>query len=183
MNASQNTIECSIYACGGSTLILSACGDQDCRGDQYLKLFDAESKQVAENDNSCGLCSLVNYTIPAKASCAQFTLRQGCANSAECSGIVRISGGIYQEQTNSPSLFPAGVGWINDGNWSSSLPLKDWYGITMKGANVAQLDLSSNNLQGPLSSTLASLTALEGIQLSNNILTGKVTGYIFPSVR
>ena len=62
-----------------------------------------------------------------------------------------------------------GKNWINNENWLSQAPLVAWYGVTTDGnGRVTELDLSDNNLNGSLPSSLSKLADLVKINLSGN---------------
>jgi hypothetical protein len=61
-SATQNYATCSFTACGGS--IIGASGCDACYGDQYIRLVDSSMKEVSSNDEACGSCSSLTYTVP-----------------------------------------------------------------------------------------------------------------------
>ena len=77
-SAQQNTASCLFQAIGGRTLTVSACSGTTgvCSGDTYIRLF-SNGVQVASNDDSCGLCSGLTYTVPAGSN-PTLTLVEGC---------------------------------------------------------------------------------------------------------
>ena len=67
------------------------------------------------------------------------------------------------------------AGWLNDDNWLSDQPIGTWYGIkTNLQGLVIELDLSDNNLHGPLAWRLAALNNLVRLDLGGNYLTGSI---------
>lgn len=66
-------------------------------------------------------------------------------------------------------------------NWSASLPIADWEGVTLNsdGDDVVKLELSGRGFQGVLPTTnIYKLTEIEHLDLSDNGLTGEVlVGY------
>lgn len=69
------------------------------------------------------------------------------------------------------TLFNAldGPNWNNNENWLSSLPVGDWYGVTIDGQErVVGLDLANNNLKGLLPPVLAELVHLRRLVLTGN---------------
>ena len=68
-----------------------------------------------------------------------------------------------------------GESWTNRRNWKTSTPLGDWYGVTTDTAGrVTELDLSWNELTGPIPAALGDLTNLESLFLGSNRLTGPI---------
>ena len=65
--------------------------------------------------------------------------------------------------------------WTDNTNWLSEVPLNEWYGVTTddKG-RVTALDLSQNELTGPIPSALSQLDSLQTLNLSYNQLTGPI---------
>ena len=60
-----------------------------------------------------------------------------------------------------------GESWTNRTNWKTSAPLGGWYGVTTDPAGrVTELDLSGNELTGPVPATLGDLELLETLNLS-----------------
>ncbi len=61
-SATQNYATCTFTACGGSTIGASGC--DACNGDQYIRLVDSSMNEVSSNDEACGSCSSLMYTVP-----------------------------------------------------------------------------------------------------------------------
>lgn len=61
-------------------------------------------------------------------------------------------------------------------NWSESVPVAEWDGVTVSGAppRVTGLDLSGRGLGGGIPPELAKLSALEHLDLSGNELSGSI---------
>ena len=61
-----------------------------------------------------------------------------------------------------------GESWTNHGNWKTSTPLGDWYGVTTDAAGrVTELDLSGNELTGPVPAALGDLELLQTLNLAD----------------
>ena len=81
-------------------------------GGQFLRLYSSGGSQVAFNNNGassrCGLCSALNYTVPANSPCQIFTLTEGCAGESTCSGVISVSGGsLVGPPTPEPTPVPS----------------------------------------------------------------------------
>ncbi|MDE0120858.1 MAG: hypothetical protein OXS33_03885 [bacterium] len=59
-------------------------------------------------------------------------------------------------------------------NWSNTLSMTSWDGITVTGSRVTALDLSSRQLTGTIPAALNSLTGLETLWLHTNQLSGSI---------
>jgi hypothetical protein len=106
-SAAINTVSCSFQACPGTTLLISGCNSV-CSGDQYIRLYQTSSGQVAFNDDGgvgCGYCSAITYLVVG-SSCQTYTLAQGCYNSNTCSGRFIVSQ-YTPTPTASPTLAPS----------------------------------------------------------------------------
>ena len=95
----NNQISCdkTFTVTGGTRLHIYNCNA--CSGDTRLFLYDASNIQVAYNDDNCGLCSSISYTIPSSTPMQTYTVKMDCYSSySSCSGNIQIniaSGYIY----------------------------------------------------------------------------------------
>ena len=68
-----------------------------------------------------------------------------------------------------------GANWSNNTNWASGAPMGEWHGVTTNSdGRVTALDLSNNNLSGPLPSHLGDLSLLTELSLHRNEITGQI---------
>jgi hypothetical protein len=68
-----------------------------------------------------------------------------------------------------------GEGWTKHGGWMTDVDLGEWFGVTVDSeGRVIKLDLSWNNLAGPLPSELQQMSALRELCLGENKLTGLI---------
>jgi hypothetical protein len=70
-----------------------------------------------------------------------------------------------------------GVNWNNNSNWLIG-PVRIWYGITVRNSRVTQINLYYDNLSGSIPSSLANLTNLYVLILSNNQLGGIIPSFL-----
>ncbi|PKV51938.1 Leucine-rich repeat (LRR) protein [Aquimarina sp. MAR_2010_214] len=68
-----------------------------------------------------------------------------------------------------------GANWTNNTNWlSATVPVCDWYGVTVVGSKVTAVELVSNNLVGDIPLGIKGLTNLVKLNLETNQLTGTI---------
>ena len=72
-----------------------------------------------------------------------------------------------------------GPNWVNNTNWLSDEPLREWHGVQIgQAGRVANVLLYENNLNGELPQELGNLSALYTLHLSRNRLTGEIPSSI-----
>lgn len=67
-----------------------------------------------------------------------------------------------------------GTEWIRKDNWLTKAPVSTWYGITVTGNRVIKIQLSYNNLEGPLPASIGNISNLEFLYLPGNALNGDI---------
>ena len=95
--------------------------------------------------------------------------------AAICLAVSGMSDGVARDRKILECLYAStgGVDWMTSTNWYSSASLGEWHGVkTDDDGRVTQLNLSNNELTGPIPSELGDLTHLSRLFLSNNELTG-----------
>ena len=71
-----------------------------------------------------------------------------------------------------------GSGWKNHADWLTTAPLAFWYGVTQTKGRVRKLDVSYNDLNGTLPSSIADIGFLNVLYLNSNSITGAVPASI-----
>ena len=68
-----------------------------------------------------------------------------------------------------------GPNWVNNENWLTDAPLREWYGVdTDASGRVVALFLQRNRLVGTIPPDLGNLTELRRLRLGHNDLTGTI---------
>lgn len=68
-----------------------------------------------------------------------------------------------------------GENWLNNANWLSDASIDEWYGVTTNDfGRIIQLDLSNNQLNGPIPAELGSVSELTRLFLFGNNLNGEI---------
>jgi hypothetical protein len=104
-----------LQLCGGDFLFASLCkgegeGSIACVGDTYMRLVDHLGTEMEFNDDYCGTCSGLKYSVFGGNNCAKYTLQIGCFADGKCSGTPKIFlslQGYYSPPTRKPSAVPS----------------------------------------------------------------------------
>jgi hypothetical protein len=88
-SARQGFMSTALVLRAGQIVQAGTCGLPGAagQGDTYLRLYDAQGREVAANDDSCGGLSALSYLVPPGAD-GPHELRVGCFGSTSCSGTV-----------------------------------------------------------------------------------------------
>jgi Leucine-rich repeat (LRR) protein len=67
-----------------------------------------------------------------------------------------------------------GAGWVNHTNWVAG-PLETWFGLTVSGGRITEMNLPDNKLKGTLPVATGDLTELTYLDLGGDVFDGKTT--------
>jgi hypothetical protein len=88
----NNQIPCDkAFTVGGGTVLHIYNCNPYCTGDTILYLYDGNNNQIAYDDDSCGPCSSIYYTIPSYVAKQTYTVKMNCySSSLSCTGTIQI---------------------------------------------------------------------------------------------
>jgi len=90
-------------------------------------------------------------------------------------GFVFVPTDIPQAEADALIAFynaTSGDSWTNNTNWLTDTTVANWFGVTVDGGHVEQIDLHSNNLAGAAGDTLAPLAgSLDELFCEDNGIT------------
>lgn len=88
-DATINTVINTVNVCPGTVVEFATCNEGKVfDGDTFLRLYDAENRQIAFNDDRCGFFSRIKHTFTGP--CQRYSLHQGCFRETNCSGQVKL---------------------------------------------------------------------------------------------
>ncbi len=75
-----------------------------------------------------------------------------------------------------------GANWTNtlasNQPWDTNIPVCDWFGVTVVNGEVREIQMSSNNVNGNLPSSIGNLTRLRKFKFFNNSISGSIPNTI-----
>ena len=98
-------------------------------------------------------------------------------NCGSCNYLAPIATSLAELQALSDFYTSvSGRNWTNSQNWLVGDPcLSSWYGVTCNTAfNIVALDLTNNNVIGPLPNSIGNLVSLTKLALSGNGIAGSI---------
>jgi Leucine-rich repeat (LRR) protein len=67
-----------------------------------------------------------------------------------------------------------GNNWKIKTNWNTAADVSTWYGVTVSGGRVTDINLTANNVSGPLPASIGNLSQLRNLMLGQNLITGSI---------
>lgn len=144
------------------------------------EVFDAKGVEIQEaavtwTSNSPSVASVDDHGLVTAHTTGE---TQVTASSASASVNVVVSvGEVSSDRSALIHFYHAtdGPNWKNDTNWLTAKPLEEWHGISVNSAgNVVRIWLFDNDLKGDLPASLAFLSHLKVLALSDSLLTGTI---------
>ncbi len=134
----------------------------------------------ATNDNQfTGIASACQFGTSAFINTTQGQSYYILVNRSEANSTSRIQITMPQsvpvaERDALIDLYNAtnGNAWTTNTNWNSTTPESEWHGITVNNGHVTEIDLSFNNLDGNISTSVTDLSFLESLSFRNNSISG-----------
>ena len=123
-----------------------------------------------------GMCGARTYSNCAIGGGRFTTSCTGCGYS-----VPTTSSAVDTQALRDLYMSTNGVGWIRSTNWNNGDPCSNnWFGVICDTSlSVLGLDLTGNNVVGPMSISIGNLKYLNRLALSRNGLTGSIPSSIF----
>ncbi len=153
------------------------------RNNVFAGVFGGVYRSTNNGDNWEALdnIGLTNTTVTVLRLDSQGFLLAGTRNAGVWRSIATtVTGVSIADSLVLVDLFNStdGPNWTNNTNWLTSAPVSTWFGVTVEGDRVTQLNLVNNNLLGTLPNTIGNLTNLTEIVLHDNLLSGTIPNEI-----
>ena len=179
--AQTNYKQSSVYACPGALLNFTSCNNMT-SGDTYMRLFSSTGKQLAENDDYCGLYSTIIYELPLTGSCQTYTLHMGCYSDVSCA--MKVIATIEQNPLPQLILYVAqkydvtpalGLYNVTIANFGSTIATG---GAISVNGNI-QLNVQNSAFRGNYASTGGAIAIANNGNGKMNIFNVQCNNYVF----
>ncbi len=123
----------------------------------------------------------ITATVPTGTVVGPITITISCKSGVSATNFIP-TGPCYLPLVQRNALTDlynstTGGAWVNNANWLS-VDESTWYGITVSGCRVTEIDLSANGLNGPLPNTITDLGTLQILKLNENAIAGSLPSTI-----
>ena len=150
----------------GSATITHTASSSDSNYDNItisdVSVNEDDHNRSADGDCAWGYACKASDETPASASPASPAPAESVCSRQPTQGLqhdCETLSGLYDET--------GGSEWGQSGQWLTESPLEQWYGVSVSGGRVSELDLSGNGLSGEIPD-LSALGGLETLDLSGN---------------
>ena len=182
----------------GGSFTLSATvnnqGDSEAAS-TMLRYYRSDDSTISTSDTQVGTDSVsslgpndssresIDLTAPSDAGTSYYgacvdPVAGESSTQNNCSSSVGVGVGVGVPDRAALVAFynaTGGANWRNNGNWLSSAPIGEWYGVTTDAdGRVTRLFLYNNHLTGSIPGELGGLTNLEDLDLPGNQLTREI---------
>ena len=147
------------------------------QGQSTTLTWSSTSAESAEIEPDIGAVSTSGTRKVSPNATTTYRITVTGADGQTATASVTVTVTIASEQTALVALYEAlgGSDWIRSNNWLTDAPLGDWHGITVDDdGRVTELNLSRNDLTGPIPPEIGKLTRLTELILPYNGLTGPI---------
>ena len=150
----------------GSATITHTASSSDSNYDNItisdVSVNEDDHNRSADGDCGWGYACKASDETPASASPASASPAESVCSRQPTQGLqhdCETLSGLYDET--------GGSEWGQSGQWLTESPLEQWYGVSVSGGRVSEVDLSGNGLSGEIPD-LSALGGLETLDLSGN---------------
>ncbi len=149
-------------------LLVNDNWEQDDQGELISDLWGGSPNLAADSSSAALVIDLDpgNYTAKVEG-------KDGTTGVA----LVEVYGIDDTDREALTALYSAmdGANWTRSDNWGTDLPVDQWHGVGVdEWGRITRLDLSANQLTGPLPPEIGNLVNLETLWLFGNQLTGPI---------
>lgn len=153
----------------GTTITLTGINFDPISGNNIVKFNGTTAVVTASTATN------ITTEVPLGATTGFITVSVGCGMSLSIIQYAVDSCVPANEKNALQQLYNStdGNNWTNNANWLTT-DVSSWYGVTVNGCHVTEIQLGDNGLTGELPYDLVDLNALEVFDVNKNNLSGYV---------